>query len=496
MKLFLAIFLILFTTIITIAQVQPGIEVEGSIKVGDDQSNNPEPGTIRWNPTTEDFEGWTGTVWKSLTLTGNEGWGNKANTENCELTTSRAPGNDGYGDTFGSSVAISGDVAIIGSPVYDTNGNQNQGSAYIFVKSGTYWVVARQLVSSDGASNDYFGSTVAISGDVAIVGAPSHDINGISNKGKAYVYVKPIDGWLTLFDSPPIMQEVTQLIANGGAGNDHFGGAVAVSEDVIIVGASSHDTSGNPDEGKAYLFEKPIGGWPVIMAQNTVMTASNGSSDDRFGASVAISQDWVIIGSQFHDTNGNTDFGAAYLYLKPQPFGWPASMTETKQIYASDATEWCGFGSSVSINKDIAVVGAPRSNVNGNERQGKAYVYVRSPLFGWNTTESARLLASDGNSIDNFGKVSISDNIIVVGASIHDTKGKIDQGKAYIFETPIGGWSSTLTESSQISASDGERSSQFGSSVSVSDSVVLIGARHHNIGSISRQGKAYIFTSQ
>ena len=147
------------------------------------------------------------------------------------------------GDHFGSSVSISGDIAIVGAPMHDDN-SHDAGSAYIYRKSGATWGQETKLLASDGALSDLFGVSVSISGDVAIVGAHLDDDNG-PNSGSAYIYrYDPgLPGWI----------EEAKLIASDGSRDEHFGWSVSISGDIVCIGAFFDEDNGT-DSGSAYIF--------------------------------------------------------------------------------------------------------------------------------------------------------------------------------------------------------------------------------------------------
>ncbi len=161
------------------------LDIEGEIKVAMSVSP-PKAGMIRWNDTSGDFEGYNGSKWVSFTKA-SALWGisnsNQGN-ENQKLTAS-----DGAAyDDFGYSVSISGDYAIIGAYGDDVDGNANQGSAYVFQRSGTSWTQQAKLTAFDGVGGDIFGNSISISGDYAIIGANGDDVDGNTNQGSAYVF--------------------------------------------------------------------------------------------------------------------------------------------------------------------------------------------------------------------------------------------------------------------------------------------------------------------
>jgi len=198
---------------------------------------------------------------------------------------------------------------------------------------------------------DYFGSSVSISGDYAIVGAKYDDDNGFSS-GSAYIFEKPVGGWLD-------MTETAKLTASDGAAEDYFGSSVSISGDYAIVGAYYDDDNGL-SSGSAYIFEKPVGGW-VDTTETAKLTASDGSSSDYFGTAVSISGDYAIVGA-----NGRR---AAYIFKKS--VDGRADMTETIKLTASLGDS---FGNAVSISGSYAIVGASGDDDNGSN-SGSAYVY-------------------------------------------------------------------------------------------------------------------------
>ena len=150
-------------------------------------------------------------------------------------------------DEFGYSVAISGDTALVGA-LHDTVGsNANQGSAYVFVRSGGSWTQQARLTASDGATNNYFGYSVAISGDTALVGAYYATVSGKVAQGAAYVFVRSGTTW----------SQQTKLVAPDGAAGDLFGDSVAISGDTALVGAYYADISGNLQRTRS--FQEPVG---------------------------------------------------------------------------------------------------------------------------------------------------------------------------------------------------------------------------------------------
>jgi uncharacterized protein (DUF2345 family) len=277
--------------------------------------------------------------------------------------TARLTASDGAaGDQFGASVAISGDTVVVGAYYDDIGGKDNQGSAYVFVRPGGGWVdmtETARLTASDGAAGDQFGASVAISGDTVVVGAPYDD----GYKGSAYVFVRPAGVWATT------STYTARLTASDRAANDYFGASVAISGDTVVVGAYGDDS----EKGSAYVFVRPVGGW-VDMTETAKLTASDGEAGDRFGYSVAISGDTVVVGAYGDDIGSNADQGSAYVFVRPGG-GWVTTSTYTAKLTASDGAAEDYFGASVAISGDTVVVGALGDDIGSNADQGSAYIF-------------------------------------------------------------------------------------------------------------------------
>jgi uncharacterized repeat protein (TIGR01451 family) len=281
------------------------------------------------------------------------GWADA--TETAKLTASDAAGGDG----LGLSVAIAGETIVAGAGGF-------AGAAYVFAKPGGGWVDTTEtakLTASDGVTGDGLGYSVGIAGDTIVAGAPFDD----SNRGSAYVFVKPGAGWADA-------TQTAKLTASDAAAGDLLF-AVAISGDTVVAGAGG-DESG---AGAAYVFVKPGGGW-ADGAQTAKLTASDGAGGDNFGVSVAISGDTLVAGAPGDDSA----MGAAYFFAKPGG-GW-ANATETGKLTGSDVVAGDGFGSSVGISGGVIAVSAPYQN----SFAGAAYVFGSPsgpPVLGISKTQ-------------------------------------------------------------------------------------------------------------
>ncbi|MGI8788129.1 MAG: carboxypeptidase regulatory-like domain-containing protein [Pyrinomonadaceae bacterium] len=303
-------------------------------------------------------------------------------------------------DDFGWSVAVSDDTAIVGAYGDDVGANANQGSAYVFVHSGTTWIQQAHLIASDGVPNDLFGWSVAVSGDTAIIGTRLGDVGSNTNQGAAYVFFHSGANWT----------QQSQFIATNGAANDNYGTSVAVFGDTAIVGAPGHTVVLNASQGAVYVFVRSGTTW----TQQSRLIAADGSAGDQFGKSVAISGNTVVVGALYYSYDGSkTNQGAAYVF-----FHSGTNWTQQAQLIAADSAAGDHFGSSVAISGNTAIVGVTSKNGGANAGRGVAYVFVRSDMT-W--TQQQELTASGGAAGDQFGgSVAISGDKISVGAAFFD----------------------------------------------------------------------------
>ena len=205
------------------------------------------------------------------------------------------------GDSFGYSVSIDGDYAIVGAYYKDVGGNSSQGKAYIFHRSGSSWTEEAGISASDGAANDDFGTSVSISGDYAIVGA-NKDIGSNTGQGKAYIFHRSGSSWT----------EEAGITASDGAAYDYFGTSVSISGDYAIVGAYYKDVGSSSYQGKAYIFHRTGTSW----SQDAGLTVSDASAVDYFGYSVSISGNYSLVGAYNKTVGSNSTQGKAYFYKK------------------------------------------------------------------------------------------------------------------------------------------------------------------------------------
>ena len=268
------------------------------------------------------------------------------------------------GDSFGISVSISGDYAIVGA----YGDGSYAGSAYIFIRSGTSWSQQAKLTASDAATNDNFGYRVSISGSYAIVGAYGDD----SNKGSAYIFIRSGTSW----------SQQQKLLATDGVAPDNFGISVSIDDEYAIIGANNDDAA----TGSAYIFNRSGTTW----TQQSHLRASDQAANDYFGVSVDINKGsnggHAVVGA-YQDDDTADGSGSAYIYkLSSDLTSWRID----KKVVANDPAQGDRYGASVAIDEDYIAVGAPYKNANADD-QGTIYVIERkagvsagsAQVFNW-----------------------------------------------------------------------------------------------------------------
>jgi len=339
-------------------------------------------------------------------------------------------------DRFGMCVSINGTTAIVGAYLNGDNG-VDSGSAYLFdVTTGSQ---IAKLTASDGLPEDLFGYSVSIDGDTAIVGAVDDNDNGESS-GSAYLF-NAMTG-----------SQIAKLTASDGAAYDSFGRSVSIGGNTSIVGACNND-----DSGSAYLFDVTTG------SQIAKLRPSDGTAGDFFGWSVSISGGAAIVGALWDSDNGYQS-GSAYIFQDDGSGNW----LERTKLTPVDGAADDQFGFSVSISGDTAIVGATGNGTG--PYPGSAYVFQDDGSGSW--LQIAKLTASDAAAYDFFGaSVSIDADMAIVGASTDDDSGS-GSGSAYVFQDDgNGNW----LEIAKLLASDGAADDHFGYSVSISGSQAVVG---------------------
>jgi len=276
-----------------------------------------------------------------------------------------------------------------------------------------------------------------------VAGADQATVGSNQYQGAAYVFVKPAAGWKNATQN-------AKLTSSDGAALDQFGCSLSNSTNAVVVGALQAAIAGNEQQGAAYVFVEPTGGWAGAVNQSAKLTAAHGLPEDLFGAAVAISSDTttIAVGAQAANVNGNAGQGAVYVFAEPTG-GWTGSLNETAELTAKDGLQEDYFGTAVALNfaATTLVVGAPLApyTVKG-PGTGKAYIYAKPKTGGWVTTStySQELRPSDGRVGAEQGiSVAVNSDTLVVGAmaacipaACRMNQSHVDQGASYIWNLP------------------------------------------------------------
>jgi hypothetical protein len=470
-----------------------------------------------------------------------------SNTNNPEAPTSALPtnwsaqayvkaANADAGDNFAGSVDISGDTLVVGAQLEDSaqttvtngpgasldNSAVSAGAVYVYVRTGNAWAQQAYIKAPNAEADDFFGVSLAISGDTLVVGSFGEDSsqttitnsstasadNASPGAGAAYVFVRTSNG--TWVQQAYLKAPVTDS-------SDSFGTSVAISGNTIVVGAENEDSNqttirndntASADNsatraGAAYVFVRDGSTWQ----QQAYLKAPNTDASDVFGKSVAISGETIVVGApgessnQTTISNGSTasadnttiGAGAAYVFVR-------SGSTWSHQAYLkalnTDAQD--SFGFAVAISGDSVVVGAfsedssqttitngsSASADNSAPSAGAAYVFVRN---GSTWSQQAYLKAPNAEFGDSFGgQLAISGNTLVVAANTEDssqttiTNGSTasadnsarSAGAAYVFVRSGSAWQ----QQAYLKAPNAQGGDLFGGSVAVSGNTIVVGA--------------------
>ncbi len=451
--------------------------------------SNPAMGLLVFDTDKGTVMFYDGTSWRSLSFTD----------ENKTDPQSRSSTQPVQSAGFGTRVSLSGSYAIIGAPRYGGSGLLNQGLAYIFHKSSSGWKQVARLAARDSVAGDYFGGSVAISGDYAIVGSANKKVGANVAQGASYIYRRSGSAWLldTILKKP-----------NGQAYED-FGWGVGICAfntggPGVAIGIPYSDVGG-ADKGEVYCYKKTGAQWAFV--QNIIPTDL--LTADYYGFSVAMDTDYVAIGATGQDNAlyAYTDAGAAYVYA----FGGGVWNFQQK-LQGTTARGQFGFALSLSGNK--LAVGAPwattysntSSSVNIYTRTGSSWANTTS-LFIYNfeiVPNAGQLQPVQGTtsiSIANltFGiSLSLAGNTLMIGASggMHYPNGGSSYysdriGSVYIYKNFSG---NTYTRTNILQSDFPGNGDLYGQSLAISGNDYIIGSPNAIVNGLVNAGNVYFGT--
>jgi hypothetical protein len=370
---------------------------------------------------------------------------------------------DGQQYSFvGTSVAVSGNTIVSGAPgIADGQGDVVPGAVYVYVKPAGGWqnmTQVAELTASDGGScpSCGFGASVAVSGNTIVVG---------SSLAKVYVYVEPHGGWVN-------MTETATLQAPSGP---CLCGQVAIDENAIVVG-SPLDAS---NYGSIQVYVKPAAGWQNTSQPNATLTESVQGLEDQMGSTVALSGNTVV--SQ--GIVGTQNLRGVFVFVEPAG-GWSGDLTETATL---TSTQQYASPFSVSVAGDTVVAGSP------DPYQTTPFVDVWvKPASGWTDATETAQLTDDTSQPDSFGwAVVILGNTVISGTPSGKVGKNRYRGAAYVFVKPASGWQTTSNPNAVLVVSNWTDNDGFGSSIAASGGTAVVGAPYWPMG--NDIGAAYVF---
>ncbi|MBL0164960.1 MAG: FG-GAP repeat protein [Xanthomonadales bacterium] len=307
----------------------------------------------------------------------------------------RIVANDAHeGNYFGGPVALSGDTALIGAGG-NSGAGEYSGSVYVFKRTGNSWAQQAKLIPSDSAAYDYFGNSISLSGDTALIGRTSESFLPIPKVGAAYVFVRQGSSW----------SQQTKLVGNDVLVQDDFGRSVAISGETAVVGSPFTSTAAGDNVGSAYVFQRSGTSW----SQRQKLVAPDAASGDFFGNAIAVSGNHMLVGAPRHANTTGALAGAAYVFALSG-----ASWSVQSELGAADGAASDSFGGAVAISDELALVGAYYSANMGVAAAGTAHVYSRA---GDQWIPRSRLAASESVDHGYFGfSVALTGTTLVVGA--------------------------------------------------------------------------------
>jgi hypothetical protein len=334
-----------------------------------------------------------------------------------------------------------------------------------------------KLTAADAADGDVFGNGIAIDGNYAIVGAPGVDGSG-TNQGAAYLLLQSqggTDKW----------GQVKKLVAGDAADNDYFGLTADISGDYAVVGACYENGTGT-NQGAVYIFYRNQGGtdnWGQVKK----LGASDKADNDRFGFSVAIDGNTVVIGANGED-GGGTDRGAAYVFSRDE--GGAGNWGQVIKLVSGDPADSSQFGYAVAIDGNIIVIGSPYETGDASG-SGVAYVFSRD-LGGADAWGQVVKLSSDDAEVSAaFGWSAATDGTLAVIGAVTDDGGGTNRGAVYLFSKDQGG-TDAWGQVKKLTASDAHDNDYFGDSVALYGTYIVAGA-YGSPGGGTERGQAYIF---
>jgi hypothetical protein len=339
---------------------------------------------------------------------------------------------------YTSTVSLSSNFAVVGA-VYENN---RSGSVYIYQYQNQEWQDYTKLTASDTNSNDNFGSSIDISNNRMVIGAPGDEQN---NKERGSVYIFEYD------EAASLWGETTKLSVDEEAGDSVFGVSVDLDNNSLLIG-SFNQVSFTGTPGSAYLFDMELGNWSLTKK----LSPNDDYPGSSFGLSVSFANGHILIGRD-NDNQQATSAGSIYSFETNNNI-----LTQNQKIFAEGAT-FFNFAQSVSVNGNRALIGSTGDERHSNS--GSAYIYEKIQGV-WSLTKVLRPLTPDFPEVFGVSVSLFGDRAMVGATSSYNTTGSV-----YVFDLKDGEWSQT----SRITTNESEYSGSFGASIDLNNNRAVIG---------------------
>ena len=445
------------------------LEVNGAIKLGSTSTNH--AGTIRWNPDRQDFEGYNGITWVSLT--GDQGqWGqqDQFSYENWGTDFTLYHQDPYFGNNLGAGMAATDEYIYAGAyGDYSPAGLEGAGMVYVITRTPNHWKEYPdfEFTSPNPMALEQFGYSLDRSSTYLVVGAPGWS----QGKGRALIYSFDANGHEVYHGS---------LYASDNNPQDRFGHAVGMNDDFAIVGAPWRDVTGILDAGRITIFKRePVNQKFIFQAH---ISPSDAASGDNFGRAISIYGNSIAVGASRKSINGNVDQGKVYMY-KWNGTNWMLD----QQILSPEPAAYDRFGEALLLKGDTLFIAATQSYTGEDNKNGRVYFYVR---VGQQWVYQNAINASDGGVADNFGQsIDLKDGNLVIGAPTASIGLMEGCGKAYIFKFNGSHW----IQQTVLSASNRSIGDHFGHRTIMAGQTVVIAAPLAPIWDNNDNGRLYYF---
>ena len=357
-------------------------------------------------------------------------------------------------DYFGLSVALTGDTAVVGA--YGKSDRASAaGTAYIFMRTGTDWSQRARLGTPSAMAGAYFGASVALNESLVVVGAPYASV-AARDAGAVYIFANAAPSW-------PLQAEILPRDPESLA---QFGNALAIDQNTVVVGSPTNDGYG-VDAGAVYIFSFDGTTW----VQQQKLVATDTAPGDRFGSALALDDGRLAVGAPLHNASG-----AVYIFSFDG-----TTWVQQQKLVAADTAPGDRFGSALALDDGRVAVGAPLHNASGA-------VYIFS-FDGTTWVQQQKLVAADTAPGDRFGSaLSLDDGRVAIGAPLHNATGDAS-GAVSIFDLRDSQW----VERAKLVGSDTDAGDRLGWAVDLSYGDVIAGAYGDSVSGPA-SGAAYVFT--